>query len=421
LSSEPDFWTKLERGLAVGKPPPTDVSAPTEATSKPGASRLPRTSKFLDVLGLLLWTYLFLKVFVADIDRLAVESIAPSGGWIVNYRALLYLGFIAAMALTFRRRWLAYLYVIFFPVVVIGWKIPRFFYRHRSWPLFLGSIQAIVSVSTDLRYNVSTKAVALIASLLILLTNSWPLLILSSIYLSALLVWSFVRTFRRTFTSTSFTSLQRTWIRRIVDSSSFKTFVALKDEYKRPGVVEYASADAHQLATTMSIAIAANKLMYLWAYQLDRYRSRYSPGLVFNGLSFAWVFLSTVTGLALINLAVFKFAPGQYVVHSAPSLLSFLVYTLARGGGIEGVGQIALVIQLVTAITLGLVIVSLLLHVVMTIRRERDEAATKELVADLKVSAQELESRFKQEYEVGVNEAWRRLQELKAGFATLIT
>ena len=125
----------------------------------------------------------------------------------------------------------------------------------------------------------------------------------------------------------------------------------------------------------MSIAISANKLLYLWAYQLDRYRSKYSPGLVFSGLSFAWVFLGTVMGLALINFAVFRALPGEYLVKSGASLLSFLVYTLGRGGGIDAVGDSALVIQLVSAITLGLVLVSLVLNVVMTIRRERDEAA----------------------------------------------
>ena len=240
-----DFWTKLEKGLTATAVSPTTVSSESPGKSQQTARNLPRASRLLDAIATAVWIYLLLKVLVADVDRLMVESVIPSMGWIVNYRVVLYLALVAAMAATFRRRGLAYAYVVCFPVVVVGWKIPRFFYRRRSWPLFLGTLQAVVSVSNDIKYNVMTKAIALIATVLILFTSWPPLTLASAAYLAALLSWSFYRTFRRTFTGTPFTMLQQNWIRRLSDSRLFESLLTIKDEYKRADVIEYATADAN--------------------------------------------------------------------------------------------------------------------------------------------------------------------------------
>ena len=361
-----------------------------------------------------------------DVDRLAIEAIAPELGWVVNYRVILVLLAIAVGAVFLRRRRLAALYVVMFPIVVVAWKIPRFFYARRSWALFLGTLQAVVAISANLRYNIATKALALVAAIVIVMTHLEPLIVAGGIYLAALVGWSFLRVFRKTFSDTPFASVQRQWIERVLASPKFRSFTSLGDELRRPGIERYSDAEAQQVAMTMSIAISATKGLQLWAYQVDRYRRRYSPALVFSAISFAWIFLGTVVALGLLNLAIFKVAPVEYSVTGQPTLLSFLVYALttlalSQGGGIEAVGQLALAIQLASGLIGVLLLASIVLNVVLAIKRQHDEVATTELVNTLKLSARAQEARFRLEYEVSVDEAWRRLEDLGASFAALIT
>jgi hypothetical protein len=103
----------------------------------------------LDLLGIALWLYFFLKLFVADVDRAVVAAVAPSAVAIVDFRLVIYLAVIALVALTFRRTWFYAFYVVFFPLVVILWKIPYFLVRHRSWAMFLGLLQASASIFGD--------------------------------------------------------------------------------------------------------------------------------------------------------------------------------------------------------------------------------------------------------------------------------
>jgi hypothetical protein len=181
------------------------------------------------------------------------------------------------------------------------------------------------------------------------------------------------------------------------------------------------------LATNISTGIVANRALYLWAYQLDRYRRQVSPALVFNGVSFIWLLLGTIFGFTLINYGLLKIDPSQFTTdhgHAtalAVTLYSFASLFLQEAGGIRGTGTLAQAIQLAAAL-LGLVVIAgFVVNVVVTARRERNEGELQQLISTLKRRVREQETKFREQYDVGVDEAYQRLVQLRAGFAFILT
>ena len=374
-------------------------------------------------MGALFWLYVTLKIFVLDVDRVAVTTFAPAVLPLLDYRLIGYLVLVAFVV--YRRWWLYLAYVALFPLaVVFGWT-PWFLFRHRSWPLFLGLLHVACSLLKDVRYNIVTKAIAMIAAILILTTDNRPLVFVSASYIACLAVWSLLRRLRRVFSTPSFVSVQQDLIRRIMSSPRMLGILSLKDEYKSGAFGQYDQTQAQQVAMTISYGIAVNKILCLWAYQLDRYRRRYAPSVVFNLISYAWLFLATLAALTLLNVALLNVAPDQFVVDGPRPLVAVVVYslgtfTLGEAGGMRPTGQWAYGVQLAGGIAGLLILASLAINILLSVVRERDDAATRDLIQDLKDRARQQERRFVDEYAVSVDEAFERLQRLGAGAAWLL-
>ena len=104
------------RSSGVACPPPAATSqpapssaTPNEEAPKPGSaitrfwSR--RRFRILDAIGLTLWAYFFLKIFVADVDRALFSAVAPSAVGLLDYRLVFYLLVLAVIAIFLRRSW----------------------------------------------------------------------------------------------------------------------------------------------------------------------------------------------------------------------------------------------------------------------------------------------------------------------------
>ena len=418
------FWDRIQRSAPPPKPPKPPTSDREGGKSSKARNR--RVERVLDALGFLLWTYLFVKVFVFDIDRWALHAINPALESLADYRIVVYaLLLVVAIALT-RRRWWRLLYVLFFPLVVVFWKTPRFLYRRRSWPFFLACLQTIASVSIDLRYRLLAALLFLASAVLILFSDAPFVLVPSAATIGVLTTISIGKYFKRTVATPSFTAMQRTWITRVLRNDHLAELWQLPDDLRDPSIDRYSDTQLQAVTMRISMGIVINKVIAVWATKLDEYRRRYAPALVFSAISFVWLFLTVLAAIALINMAIFKVAPDEYRVGREPSVFSFLVHSLgtmmgSQTGGIEAVGDLALAISLAGGLVGLLALLAIVLNVGLTLRRERDEASTKALADELRSRAIEQEGLFVKTYEVGVDEARRRLEGLGANFGLIVT
>jgi hypothetical protein len=311
------------------------------------------------------------------------------------------------------------------PFVVLLWKLPRWIVRHRSWGLFLGIIQGLAVVLGDLRYNVLTKSLAFIAALFIISTD-WAVLILpSALYVAVLYFWSFWRRLRQLLGAPTFVDVQRRAIRRVRDSKLVESVITVGDEYLASGIEKYDSTQANQVQMTIAYGIGLNKMLLIWAYQLDRYRGRKRPAFVFTVLTYVWVLLAAVLALTLLNTALLKLDPQQFQTAGPRPLIAVLVYSVSTfslnsAGGMEPVGELAYALQLLGFLTGLFILAGVGLNLLTTYLRERDDTATQELVVELQDEADRQAKRFADTYELSPDEAYRKLQELGATAASLV-
>jgi hypothetical protein len=103
-----EIWRRLEGAT---------TPAATTSTAPPGPA--PKTPKaptriwrVLDVVGIAIWLYFPLKIFVADVDQAVVSTFAPSLLPFLGYRIVFYLLLLIVAVLTFRRFGQYVLYVV---------------------------------------------------------------------------------------------------------------------------------------------------------------------------------------------------------------------------------------------------------------------------------------------------------------------
>ena len=210
-----------------------------------------------------------------------------------------------------------------------------------------------------------------------------------------------------------------------MSSQAVTRIMTIDDQYISPDIEQYNDVQSNSVTMSVAFGIMLNKVLRLWASQLDRYRRHHAPAFIFNTISYLWVFIATVIGLFLVNFALLKLDPAQYSFATAPTPIAVLVYTMStlvvgEAGGMAPVGQLAYVLQLAGALSGVLILLGYVSNVVVSLHRDRDDAAAQGLVVELRLEAQQLDRRFLDYYSVGVDEAYARLLALGASAATLV-
>ena len=100
-----------------------------------------------ETLAILLWIYVITKLFIFDIDIFLIEKIFPSYIWLINYKFFVLIGILAAVWLvTKNKRILLWsLFIFFYPVILVFWRIPFLLFKKRSWNLIFALIDSIIS------------------------------------------------------------------------------------------------------------------------------------------------------------------------------------------------------------------------------------------------------------------------------------
>ncbi len=420
----PDIWLVLDRSrgvmmAAASTPPSATPIVPPEPTRWERAKRRAwRIS--LDGVATLWWVYVVLQLFVIDVRTVVPGAAVVSVRAVAVYR-IVPLALITLLLGAFFWRWKvlrALLYVAFFPFIVIFWKLPRLFIKarlYRNAVAIMMALNAATLAAQNLRYHLVSKSAAVVALILIVFFDRPTLILFGAVLVALLLGWSLVRVITQTFRSNTFVSSQRklvTLAARIIDQP-LQLDVATQPD----GTVT--KQQVEQLASTIQSAAFMNRLLYLWAYKLQEYRES-SFVVVFNGLSYASLFLGSTIAFFLLNLAVLRSFPGQYSFQSHPSAIAVFLYALssmafADGGRITASGDIAYVLRILAGVYGPGFLLTVVVNTLSVLRGSREDTELRNTVQDLKQRARKHEAKFQQSLRVGIDEACERLVRLGVG------
>ncbi len=423
-NSPGDIWIVLEQGAAANAGTAEPVVTAAGNVPKPTTrwSRLKRWTVFraLNVLAAVAWLYVLLKLFVFDLDHALVTAFPPTQP-LLEFRLLVFLLVIALIAVFFWRLKAlgAVAFVLFYPFVVIFWKLPNLAHRlrlDRNWVFWMLLFQGAITGLRNLRFMVLCATLGPASTLVIVLFDHTSLLLIASAVLVGLLTWTVARVVTASMRTSSFLASQKKALDAV--TSFGDKFVKL-DVPPKNAASAVSPTQVQQLVFAITTRLIANRALYLWAYKLQQYRQS-SLGLLLGLAGYCVLFIVSVFTLGLVNLALLKIDPGQFRFSSFPTAISMMLYGLSslfrtEGGGVSAIGEIAYTLQLVAGIYGPVLLSVFVLSAVMTVRGARDDRELRRTVSELRAQARAQEADLTAMLRVGIDEALQRMRRL--GFA----
>ncbi|MFC8068668.1 hypothetical protein [Streptomyces sp. NPDC057293] len=411
------LWSKIDLSVksSPGQGVTGEVAEPAaEDRFKPWAKWKVR---LLDLIGSAVWIYVIIKLFVFDIDTYLIEEFVPDLAGALDYRFLFIGGIFVLLVLFSKGRRLKYLYVTFFPLVVSFWKIPKWFYKAKSWIAVFTFLNVAATAFRHLKWNVTTRFLALLSLVGVAASGNHVILAICAAYLGLYFILLMARTIWFSIKPSHFLKSQQTLIDKVSSASFVAQITSVSAELKDSSLEKFSAAQLTTFQSNLGMAVLCSRATYYWAYQLEKYRTS-AAALVLSAVAYASLYVQGVIVFSVINWALFKMDPAAFAYSDAPSFLQVAYYSLFHGAGsaLSPVSSVAVAVKIATNVVAPLFITALVTQFLINRRQVEQDAAAEEAVKKIKAAGAELEKRFRQEYEISTEEAITRLQELGENF-----
>ena len=156
-----------------------------------------------EIAAILAWAYVFVKLFLFDIDTYLLKLIAPGSTWLLaSGLRLLAIALILASSwviLGNKRFLLSFLYVVGYPLVILFWKVPLFIVRR--WAEFLVLLPSLYDAILSFRATLVLYAAIAASTFAIALADSPIILYPAMLCLGICLFFILYRAFGRSHSS----------------------------------------------------------------------------------------------------------------------------------------------------------------------------------------------------------------------------
>jgi hypothetical protein len=243
--------------------------------------------------------------------------------------------------------------------------------------------------------------------------------------IGAILLIAYYRTIRDALRPSEFLSAHESAVKKFAEFSGIKQLTSIKAEFRNDQLQLFSEQQLTELSSSLSFALILNQAVYLWAYQLDKYRRSSFP-LLFSMGSYVVLFVATVLSLGALNLGLLHLDATSFTYVEVPSTMRILHHSMASlylngAPGMEPASDVAVVVSLlggfVGVVLLGTVIANLVYSAT-----NRDDQALRETIERVKDEGERLEGRLIEEYQVtSYEDALGRLERLGNGLVGVIT
>ncbi len=427
-----EVWARIDT-LVVSESAPTTPPVPTGGTERKREKRSEirrtlrrrRAFRFLDVIAAVYWIAVLVKLFVADVDRAIVGLVAPEAMWILDLRWAVALTLVALILVMFRRGTVAlsFVYVAVFPLVVIFWKVPRFFIKRRS-PLLVGlAVTAVATAAMRARRVVCALAATVLSTLVIVLSNTNQLVGLAIVVLIVTLCWSVTVACLELLKSSKSLVAQRKIVEWVLENKHLEKLITPRRPNK-VSIKDWTADEARGYRDSAGIALLVHEGARLWAAALEQFRR--GPFVVMlNATAVLSLFVQVVFVFSFVTMGLVEIAPEQYLMLEAPTGWTYVYYAatscwFGEIGALQPVGPLAMAAKTLNgaigALGLGVIVVSILIGY----RTVSSDGAADEVVALLDAKTEQLQDHVHHEYMLSMDDLRLRLAATAWGLAGVV-
>jgi len=411
---DPDQYI-LDRDAYLG-------SLSSKSDTVPDASRWSRIRRTwgwraLNVAATVFWCYIFLKAFVSDFDRWIVSKVSPSLTWILDFRFFFVLLALTALVVFSRRRVaaLAIIYVVAFPLIVIFWKIPRFYYRAQSWNLLIGSLQVIWSIGKSFKFVLFATLLFSFSVIAIKIdARDWVLVIA---VVSLLILWTLLlcRAVVYAFTPSQFVVYQERILERILGSEPIWSVTRIPLALKSESVTKLDRSQVDQVVNQLCWGLALYGGSALWAERLEQYK-RSGASIIFSAVSVVILVAQALAIFSVVNIGIYKLDESEYAVMGVPDATVFVRYSMSSmfAGEINAIspkGIYSNTISIIAGISCAIVILVLVVSVLFSLKPHQDDYVAEKSIVNMRERAVAFASKLTGEYRLPLKDLMERAEE----------
>jgi len=373
-----------------------------------------------ELIAATLWIFAFTKLFVYDVDQFFVDRFAPVLYPLLEYRFFLLVAFIAFSWLTLgnRRFRIIVAYVLFYPLVILLWRIPKL--AVRNWATAIVFAPAIESFVTTFKVRFIAGSFAMLAALGIATISEQYVLVAAMIVLFLYLCAHYVLRLRVAFQPSivlaDISLLGDVWKRILSD---LKT----KETQDTAGLDPSSDEFGKKHIANLRRLVFYNLMCTSVAKKLKEVVSSHKTDLYFLG-ALAYTFVLTVVIFSFEYFALYKIQPTSFSTVGTVSFLTLLVFSFntiltAELATVAPADTTAVVFANLELLA-GLIIFVILLFVILTSKRERYRQDMTNLIEQLDTGAQKFAGFMETEFKVSLSEAQEKIESEQPEFSKAI-
>lgn len=377
-----------------------------------------------EIIAIGFWFYVFVKLFIFDMDQLVVNKFAPEYAWILNLKFFILIGIVAIVWLFTKNKHILiwFFYIIFYPVIVLFWKIPYFIFKQRSWVLAFALLNAVISFFKSIKFNFIAIAFFLISVVAILIFSSPMLLWLSVLAILTILLIIYIHQFSLVFRPSSIFQVHLkifSGIRRR-GTPSF----ALDDEIRNLPVEKLNEKQLEKWTTNLQMSVLFNRLCLFTAKKLQDYQKS-GLNVVSYVVTLLLLVIITITAFGANFYGLYKIEGDFFNLAAEPTFFLFFYYSfnnllfnsISEVVPVMTISQAAAMIESFFALFLVVILVSLLISV----KSQRHSEELSKVIKKIEKEGESMEGFIREEYKLkSIGEAISELEKLKASLVNFI-
>jgi len=377
----------------------------------------------IEFIAIFFWVYLFIKLLICDFDVILMSLFLPKYLWILHYKFFIIIGFFALILIFCRNKVIIekLLYILFYPVILIIWKIPRKLFLTKSWIAMFAFIGGVLNFVKSFKFNFISFAFLSISSILTIKLNNPYILIITLVYFVAYLIVIYLRSLYLSFKPSSLFSIQADTLDKIREK--FQLSFNLDKEIKPLSLDAMTEKQLSKWSNSLQQAIIYNRVCYFISSKLRAYKKS-KINIAFYILSFLFLMCLTVYLFGFINFAFYKIEPSAYQVYENPTILHFIYYSINTllTNNIPDFYPVTALARFINTFetSIAIILVIILFFLFTTVQNEKQNEEIDTVIETIKNHGQKLEPFVKSEYRLTVPEAIEELKKIKASSVQLI-
>jgi len=377
-----------------------------------------------EIISVLFWLYLIIKMFIFDLDVFLIKNYVSNYYWIIEYKFLIIISIIAVCWFFTKNKniliW--FLYISFYPFVLMFWKIPFFIFKQKSWIFAFAVINSIISFFKSIKYKFIISTIYILSLSGIFLFTNNKIIGLSSLFIILTLSIVHIRSLILVFKPSSIFQI---YIKIFSGMRNHgKSFFGIDDDMKDLAVNDFGEKQLEKWTTNLQTSILFNRVCLFSAKKLKAYQNS-KLNAVSSIFTIFGLIILTIISFAVVNYGIFKIDNGYFELSTIPSFFIFIYYSFNSifFNSIKEITPTLPLSQILFMIEsfFAFFIVAIFISLIFTYKNQKRTEELNQAIEGIEGEAKSMEGFIKEEFRFkNIDEAIKELSNLKSGLAQFI-